>query len=153
MTYLPQQRGVSSILDEGFLPHKEVEAIHRSIRMPKVERSKFPSLSAYLQAIWLASSLRTVGREFCMFPLRIAALLSNPMLRQGSFPIDRPLDFGSSRTAFLAECECQQHCMRHIQQLQAKYRWMGPLEMRMAYEAEFVGAMLGYRSVGSESDS
>jgi len=99
---------------------------------------------------WLGSRFRLVGDEFRRFPLRIAAMLNDPLLRFGpAIPSDpRRTD----QMNLLEQSKLLFACNDDIGALQQAHKWTGPLDAQIAAKAYQAGAALAFRMQDSCSE-
>jgi hypothetical protein len=131
-----------------------VSDVHRDkTGFPIHFRVLWHSLRAVLFRIryhWSGSTFRLVAGEFRRFPLRIAAILSDPLLRLGPAIPDDPRQHGQMSLA--EESKYKFACNSDIVRLSRAHKWMGPLDTQIAAKAYQEGFALAFRisDAGSE---
>jgi hypothetical protein len=118
---------------------------------PKAPQSTLRLFLSSLLRRYRVSTIRLVVNEIRCFPLRISAILDDPLLRYGyTFHVHQWDDGIGSLDE---ESKYSRVCISRIQELQASHRWAGPIDLNLALYMHRKGALWVIHNYGNKTDN
>ena len=104
-------------------------------------------LASLLRGYRLSTLIKLVVNEIRCFPLRIAAVLDDPLLRYGYTTHSYQWDDGIGNLD--DESKYRHVCKSRIQELQASHPWAGPIDLNLALYMHRRGALWALHTYGN----